>query len=691
MSDSGRSKTARTASRSRAQASRRKVVRPAASVAPPPRLVIRGVAPEVEHGRFPVRRIAGDSLEVEADVLLDGTDVVRVVLLSRAEGDLAWSETPLDPLGNDRWRGRLELPRMGTYRFTLEAWVDPFATWQRDLRVRVDAGQEVEVDLRIGAALLRGLAERAPEEGATPLRQAADRLEAGGTRAVDLATSPELARLAASYPDRSGAVRYDREVPVVADREKARFSAWYEVFPRSCSPDPGRPGTFRDLEALLPYVAGMGFDVLYLPPVHPIGRSHRKGKNNAVTAGPGDPGSPWAIGAAEGGHKAVHPDLGTVDDFRHLLAAAREHGLEVALDIAFQCSADHPYLKEHPEWFRSRPDGTIQYAENPPKKYEDIYPFDFGTPDWRALWEELEGVVRFWIDQGVRLFRVDNPHTKPFAFWETLLANVRADHPDALFLSEAFTRPKIMYRLSQLGFAQSYTYFAWRNTKAELEAYFTELTTPPVREFFRPCLWPNTPDILTEYLQSGGRAGFLIRFLLAATLGASYGIYGPAFELLEHRPREPGSEEYLNSEKYEIKHWDLKRPDSLREVIATVNRVRRTNPALQQDANLRFHGIDNEQMLCYSKRSGDNRILVVVNLDPHSTQSGWTRLDLDALGLRKDEAFEVDDLLAGVRYPWRGARNYVELDPRKMPAHLFRVVRPAEAQARSSHPGEVGT
>ena len=682
MSDPPR--TARAAPRRAARAPGREKTRAAGAGAPPPRIVVRDVAPMVEHGRFPVRRIAGDWLDVEADIFLDGTDALRAVLLSRVDGGGPWSETPMEPVGNDRWRGRFELARAGAYRFTIEAWVDAFGTWQRDLRARVDAAQDVGVDLRIGAGLLRTLARTSTEEGAAKLRSAAERLEEGGPRAAEWATGEELAQLAASHPDRSAAVRYDHEVTVVADREKARFSAWYEMFPRSCSPEAGRPGTFRDVEALLPHVAGMGFDVLYFPPIHPIGRSHRKGKNNAVSAGPEDPGSPWAIGAAEGGHKAVHPDLGTLEDFRRLLAKAREHGLEVALDLAFQCSADHPYLKEHPEWFRARPDGTIQYAENPPKKYEDIYPFDFGTADWRALWAELESVVRFWIDQGVRLFRVDNPHTKPFAFWETLLANVRADHPDVLFLSEAFTRPKIMYRLSQLGFTQSYTYFAWRNTKAELEAYFTELTQPPVREFFRPCLWPNTPDILTEFLQTSGRPGFLIRLVLAATLGASYGIYGPAFELLEHRAREPGSEEYLNSEKYEIKHWDRERPDSLRGTIAAVNRARRENPALQQDASLRFHGVDNAQLLCYSKRSGDNVVLVIVNLDPRSKQSGSTHLDLGALGLPPDEPFEVHDLLADVRYTWRGARNYVELDPKRMPAHLFRVSRSAKAAPPSA-------
>jgi starch synthase (maltosyl-transferring) len=421
----------------------------------------------------------------------------------------------------------------------------------------------------------------------------------------------------------------------------------------------------------------MGFDVLYLPPIHPVGHTHRKGKNGSPTAGPRDPGSPWAIGSEEGGHKAVHPQLGTLEDFHRFVDKAREHSMEVALDISFQCSPDHPYVREHPSWFRRRPDDTVQYAENPPKKYEDIYPFDFETEDWRELWEELKSIVLFWIAQGIRIFRVDNPHTKPFVFWEWLIDEIKRDHPDVILLSEAFTRPKIMYRLAKLGFSQSYTYFAWRNTKWEFSQYFTELTQTEVREYFRPNLWPNTPDILTEYLQSGGRPAFMTRLVLAATLGASYGIYGPAFELCENRPREPGSEEYLNSEKYEIKQWELDRPDSLKDLIARVNQIRRENPALQSDWSLVFHQVDNEQIICYSKRSEDleNVILVVVNLDPRYMQSGWVELALDELGLDGDESYQVHDLLTGARHRWQGRRNYVELNPHVVPAHVFRLER----------------
>ncbi|MBI4543717.1 MAG: alpha-1,4-glucan--maltose-1-phosphate maltosyltransferase [Gemmatimonadetes bacterium] len=498
-----------------------------------------------------------------------------------------------------------------------------------------------------------------------------------GDPRIGMALGAELLALMDAYPDRRQATTYDKELVVVVDRERARFSAWYELFPRSCSPGPGRHGTFRDCEAWLPYVAGMGFDVLYFPPIHPIGRTYRKGQNNAPQADPEDVGSPWGIGAAEGGHTALHPELGTLEDFRRLVERAAEHGLEIALDLAFHASPDHPWVREHPEWFRRRPDGTVQYAENPPKKYQDIYPFDFECQDAPALWGALEGVVDFWLEQGVRIFRVDNPHTKPFAFWEWLIAEVKARHPEVIFLSEAFTRPKVMFRLAKLGFTQSYTYFAWRNTRWELVEYFTELTQTAVREYFRPNLWPNTPDILNEYLQTGGRPAFVARLVLAATLGASYSIYGPAFELLERRPREPGSEEYPDSEKYELKAWDVNRPDSLKDLITRVNRIRRENPALQSDRGLSFHRVDNEQLVAYSKQTADgsNLILAVVNLDPFHTQAGVLELPIQELGLPADEPYLVHDLLTGARYYWHGPRNYVELRPEAVPAHVFRVAR----------------
>jgi starch synthase (maltosyl-transferring) len=466
---------------------------------------------------------------------------------------------------------------------------------------------------------------------------------------------------------------------VVVDREKARFSTWYEMFPRSCAPEPGQHGTFNDCQRHLPYIAEMGFDILYFPPIHPIGHTNRKGKNNVTTANPDAPGTPWAIGSEEGGHKAVHPELGTLEDFRRLMSKAREYGIEIALDLAFQCSPDHPYVKEHPEWFRWRPDGTVQYAENPPKKYQDIYPLDFETEHWQELWEELKSIAFFWIEQGVRIFRVDNPHTKPFTFWEWLITGVKSDYPDVIFLSEAFTRPRVMYRLAKLGFSQSYTYFTWRNVKWELAQYFNELTRTEVKEFFRPNLWPNTPDILSDYLRDGGRPAFMTRLVLAATLGANYGIYGPAFELCKNRRKDTASEEYLDSEKYELKHWEVANPDSLKDFIARVNRIRRENPALQADLNLHFYEVDNDQIICYSKCTEDrsNVILVVVNLDYRYRQSGWVNLSTEGLRLGSNEAYQVHDLLSDAVYRWQGARNYVELDPRKVPAHIFRVQRQA--------------
>nr|NIO10217.1 alpha-1,4-glucan--maltose-1-phosphate maltosyltransferase [Deltaproteobacteria bacterium] len=468
---------------------------------------------------------------------------------------------------------------------------------------------------------------------------------------------------------------YDKELTVSVDREKARFSTWYELFPRSFSAKQGKHGTLKDCERMLPYVAGMGFDVLYLPPIHPIGWSFRKGKNNALEAGPDDVGSPWAIGSDEGGHKEIHPSLGTLEDFKKLVRNAADHGLEVAMDLAYQCTPDHPYVKEHPEWFRKRPDGTIQYAENPPKKYQDIYPIDFESERWKELWEELESVVRFWLEQGIRIFRVDNPHTKSFNFWEHMIGSVKKDFPESIFLAEAFTRPKVMYRLAKLGFSQSYTYFTWRNTKWEFTQYLNELTQTDVREYFRPNFWPNTPDILPEHLQFGGRPAFVARLILAATMAANYGIYGPAYELCDNLPRLPRTEEYLNSEKYEIKNWDIDRSDSLRDVIARVNAIRKENPALQSDWSLRFHNADNDNLICYSKQTedGGNVILTVVNLNFHRVQSGWVDLALEPLGLDPKQPFQVHDLLTDAHYVWQGPRNFVQLDPNSVPAHIFRI------------------
>jgi starch synthase (maltosyl-transferring) len=663
----------------------------------PSRVVVENVAPEVDGGRFAVKRTVGEKVVVEADVFADGHDALAAVLQYRKESDAAWTELAMQPLANDRWRAAFEVTSLERHRYTVEAWVDPFRSWQQGLAKKVAAGAVEPVDLLVGAELVEQAAERAGGPGShgsrsspgfpgsagledgTRLREWAAELRAGTpvVQRAERALEEELRLAVGRHPDRGHAARYPRELAVTVERERARFSTWYELFPRSASPEPGRHGTLQDVIERLPYVASMGFDVLYLPPIHPVGRAFRKGKNNSAPASPEDVGSPWAIGAPEGGHTAIHPRLGTLDDFRRLVAHARELGIEIALDLAFQCSPDHPWVKEHPEWFHRRPDGSIQYAENPPKKYQDIYPIEFENPRWRELWAALLDVVAFWADEGVRIFRVDNPHTKPFRFWEWLIGEARATRPDLIFLAEAFTRPKVMYELGKLGFTQSYTYFTWRNTKHELTEYLRELTATQAREFLRPSFWPNTPDILAEPLQFGGRAMFQARLVLAATLAASYGIYGPPFEHMEGRALRPGSEEYLDSEKYQLRHWDLDRPDSLRDFIGRVNRIRRENPALQADRNLAFHRIDNEQLIAYSKATEDRSdvVLVVVNLDPNHIHSGWLELPLELLGLSADEPYQVHDLLGGGRYLWHGSRNYVELDPKAAPAQIFRVRR----------------
>ncbi len=625
---------------------------------------------------------------VEADIFAHGHDEISCHLLWRFETARGWRTATMEPLGNDRWRGGFPAERLGRYLFTIEAWPDAFKSWHRDLRKRLDAGQNVDMDLLIGARIIEETAERARGQDRKVLELAAERL-AGSLTAdekIRIALDERLAAIVARAPDLAPATTYPRRLALVVDPARARFSTWYELFPRSTSGEPGRHGTFRDTEARLEYVAALGFDVLYLPPIHPIGTTMRKGPNNVMVATRDDPGSPWAIGSAEGGHKDVHPQLGTLADFRSLVERARAMGIEVALDIALQASPDHPWVREHPDWFRTRPDGSIQFAENPPKKYEDIYPFDFDGSDSKELWREIESVFEFWIEQGVRTFRVDNPHTKPFAFWQWLTARLKARHPDLVLLSEAFTRPRVMYRLAKLGFTQSYTYFAWRNGKYELMQYLQELTAPPIADYFRPNFWPNTPDILTEYLQTGGRPAYMIRLVLAATLAASYGIYGPAFELLEHRPREHGSEEYLDSEKYQIRVWNLDRADSLASFVARVNHIRHENPALHSNHTLRFHRIDNDRLLAYSKQAVDNLIVVTVNLDPRHTQAGWVELPLGDFGIDGSRPFEVQDLLSDARYTWHGARNYVELNPYVVPAHIFRVSQPLVRDAARNGP-----
>jgi starch synthase (maltosyl-transferring) len=643
------------------------------------RAVVDAVRPAVDGGRFAVKRIAGEPVRVEADCFTDGHDVLRVLLCWRAEAEAAWREVEMTATHNDLWFAQFTPPEPGRYLYTVTAWVDHFRSWRHELRRRVDE-EDIRVAAMVGAQLLADCAQRAEGRDQQVLKDAGERLRRDAARLGPealkaLALDETLALLADRYPDRHLEVTHPVELPLVADRVRARYSSWYEMFPRSASRQAGRHGTFRDVEARLPYVAELGFDVLYFPPIHPIGRQRRKGRDNALVAEPGDVGSPWAIGAAEGGHKSILPELGTAEDFRRLVGKARDLGIEIALDIAFQCAPDHPYVKEHPQWFRWRPDGSVQYAENPPKKYQDIYPFNFETEDWRNLWSELKSIFEHWIGEGVRIFRVDNPHTKSFAFWEWCITELKHEHPDLIFLSEAFTRPKVMHRLAKLGYTQSYTYFTWRNTKQELTDYFTELAQGPGREYFRPNVWPNTPDILNEHLHSGQRAVFMARLVLAATLAANYGIYGPAYELLEHRPRSEGSEEYLHSEKYQLRTWDLDHPDSLRDFIARVNRIRRENRALQADWSLVFFPTDNDRLLAYAKRTddGDNVILTVVNLDPTHVQSGWLQLDATVLGIDGEREFEAHDLLSDQRFLWHGTRGFVMLDPQRAPAHVFRL------------------
>jgi starch synthase (maltosyl-transferring) len=639
------------------------------------RVVIENVRPCIEGGQFPIKRTVGEEVEVSADVFADGHDRINCVLLWRDRDSSAWQEAAMVSQYGDRWIGTFPVTALTRYFYTIEGWIDHFQTWQQAMQKRVKAGQDVHVELLIGAQMVEDALPRAADDDVAQLTLAVQTLRKDGgiSPRIAMALDPDLAALMRRYPEKKYAARFPLELPVTVDRERARFSAWYEFFPRSCAAEAGQHGTFADCERHLEYVASMGFDVVYFPPIHPIGVTNRKGRNNSVQCEVADVGSPWAIGGGEGGHKSIHPQLGNLDDFHRLVARARSLDMEIAMDLAYQCTPDHPYVKEHPNWFRQRPDGTIQYAENPPKKYQDIYPIDFESSDWKNLWEELKSVVDYWIEQGVLIFRVDNPHTKAFSFWAWMINEVKQAHPDVIFLSEAFTRPSVMYRLAKLGFTQSYTYFTWRNNKWQLTEYFQELTQSEVKDYFRPNLWPNTPDILPEYLQYGGRPAFLIRLVLAATLGASYGIYGPAFELAVNKPRENGSEEYFNSEKYEIKHWPLDDPDSLRKMITRINKIRHENPALQSNGSLRFHDIDNPQMICYSKRDlkSNNIIVAVVNLDPYHTQSGMVDLPLDMLGIDANQPYQVHDLLSFSRYLWQGPRNYVELSPHVVPAHLF--------------------
>jgi starch synthase (maltosyl-transferring) len=686
------------------------------------RVFIEEVKPQIDSGRHPVCRIIGDDLTVTAAVFADGHDRLAAQLLYRPKSERRWHSVPMTPLVNDVWTASFKLDQLGSWRFTIQAWIDHFETWASDLKKRLAAqtdlskspsnrsqsdagGQDIPLTLRTGASLIRVAAQRAKKTDAKHLLETAVSLESLAAINSDFYEYPldeDVHALMSLYPDLTHASRFAPELPVQVERDRARFSAWYEIFPRSASPVPGQHGTFRDVERQLPEIAGMGFDILYLPPIHPIGHAFRKGRNNSTTPSPDDPGSPWAIGnkaavkddanqgTDHGGHKSIHPQLGTLEDFNHLVATASTHGLEIALDIAFQCSPDHPWVTEHPDWFVIRPDGTIQYAENPPKKYQDIYPLNFESPDWQALWRELYSVFEFWIQRGVHVFRVDNPHTKALTFWEWCIGELREKYPDTIFLAEAFTRPHVMYALAKIGFTQSYTYFTWRNSKAELQEYLEEITRPPISDFFQPNFWPNTPDILHKSLQDGGRPAFMQRFILAATLAANYGIYGPAYELCENTPAHPSpgkaeSEEYDSSEKYEIRQRDRNTAGSLVPLITSLNTIRRTHLALHSNLSLHFHSTENPNLLCYSKStpSFENAILVAINLDPFHVHDGWVDLDLDRIGIEPNQDFFVDDLLTSTRYTWHGPRNYVRLNPEFQPAHVFLVGNKSKNQAES--------
>lgn len=641
------------------------------------RVIIEHVSPEINNGEYPAKRAVDEKVIVNANIFADGHDELKAVILFRKKGEKEWQESPMLLHFNDRWEGSFKVSEMGWYEYTLQGWIDHFGSWQKGLKLKYEANQNLEVELQIGALMMVEARERASASQRKKLDKWVkfiNEVEDNWEAAVALALSDEVANCMYECTDRKDAYTYDKLLLVEVERKKALFSSWYEVFPRSTAPEQGKHGTFKDVERVIPLVANMGFDILYFPPIHPIGRSFRKGKDNAPVAEPGEPGSPWAIGAKEGGHKAIHPDLGTLDDFKAVVKKAAEFEIEIALDLAYQCSQDHPYVKEHPEWFRWRPDGSVQYAENPPKKYQDVLPFNFENDDWQNMWKELKSVVDYWIEQGVHIFRVDNPHTKSFRFWEWMIREIKNEHPDIIFLAEAFTRPRIMEKLGKVGFTQSYTYFTWRNSQSEFKEYLHELTRTELREFYRPNFWPNTPDILPISLQFKNEAAFISRLVLAATLSSNYGIYGPVFDFGFNVPH-PLREEYIDNEKYEIKFWDWQNMNRLRELMATVNRIRKENPALQTTWNIYFAESQNEHLICYGKVDDDknNRIIVAVNLDSTSTQGAWVKIPIYDLGISASRTYQVFDLITGSSYNWNGEWNYVELNPYVLPVHIFRV------------------
>lgn len=640
------------------------------------RVVIEGVRPQVDGGLYPVKRTVGETVKVSADIIADGHDPIRAFLQFKVPGARRWSSLEMFHEVNDRWTATFPVTETGDYLFKLHAWVDHLLTWYRGFLKKVEAGVEVKVELMEGAVLLKSLAEKASKNWKDKLLDHAELFEDKKKykKAIEVVVRNDFIQLVEAHPMMANEAAFDNELTVRVEDKRANFTTWYEVFPRSTSSKPGQHGTFKDCEKLLSRMVAMGFDVLYLPPIHPIGEVNRKGKNNSANAAPGEPGFPWAIGSKDGGHKSIHKELGTVEDYESLIKKAKAMGVDIALDLALQCAPDHPYVKEHPQWFKWRPDGTVQYAENPPKKCQDILPINFESEDWQNLWEEMKSIVRYWIERGVKIFRVDNPHTKPIPFWGWLIAEVKKNHPETIFLSEAFTRPKVMAALAKVGFTQSYTYFTWRVTKYELTEYMNELVHSESRDYFRPNFWPNTPDILPYHLQQHGENAFIARFALAATLSSNYGIYGPVYEFMENTPVE-AKEEYFSSEKYEIKHHDWKRSNRLTDIIVLVNKARKEHPALQSTWNMQFCEVQNDQLIAYLKATDDlsSIVLVVVNLDPYSRQSGYLQMPLERLKIEVKPNFKLWDLVTDDHFTWTDEWNYIELDPYQLPFHLFKV------------------
>lgn len=644
------------------------------------RVVIENVIPMVECGAYPAKRSINEPCTVEADIFADGHDIVGAKLAFKQAGKRQWQYQRMKEIGNDRWTATFVPGTEGDWEYTIIGWIDHFLTWQQGLKKKFEANQDVAVELQIGQQLMEEGVGRLPDKDAKRLNKFIKQFGATNEQAAAVALSqdPELTELMYKTHDKNEDVKqYEKVLPLKVERVRARFSAWYEFFPRSAASEPGKHGTFRDCLHILPRISEMGFNVIYFPPIHPIGEKNRKGKNNATNAEEGDVGSPWAIGSRLGGHKSIHPDLGSFEDFEALVNEAKNYGIEIALDYALQCAPDHPYVSEHPQWFKWRPDGTVQYAENPPKKYQDVLPFNFENDDWQNLWKELKSIFDFWIARGVKIFRVDNPHTKPLPFWEWVIKEIQKKNPEVLFLAEAFTRPRVMEKLGKVGFTQSYTYFTWRTTREELEEYMRDLTRTPVREYFRPNFWPNTPDILPPHLTQGGEAAHISRMILAATLSSNWGMYGPVYEFAINKPM-PNKEEYIDNEKYQVHQWDWNRHTRISETITRINLIRQENEALQYTNNIYFSQADNPQLFAFAKMSpsGNNIVLVVVNLDYRWKQAGWVRVPLTDLGLPADLSYRVNDLLSGHTYHWQNEWNYVELEPSSVPAHILQLELP---------------